>query len=276
MKQYAWINVESMKKEINIRANNLIIIYANNYTLSIKVFNNDEIIVEKGCFAIIEKHSRFILQINKFNGGTPYEYVELDKNDIDNVLKIMDPMYNLYKPRTESGLKIEKRVSLIRCDAIATSLFCKVKENKNERLRAYEIACLLSMSDEPDKVYISLSRSATVYFCDVVRKLIENNIEKKWQLSLISHEMNLSEVTIRKRLESENTSFYQILLDVRMQKAAKLILKNDFQIGRVAKMVGMSSASYFIKVFSSYYGVTPKGYFRNHKEFAFDEPKINN
>ncbi|EGE1583189.1 TPA: AraC family transcriptional regulator [Escherichia coli] len=273
--QYSWKNMDSMREDINIRVNNFCIIYAFNCILNVKVYKEDteiseEVAVNRGQFLLLEKHSNVSLQIMKFTNEKPYEYLELHKEDIDNVLKIMEPMYNLDKPTTNGNTLLEKKTSIIDNDDISGAIFKKIKENDNARLRAYEIAYLFSMSREPDKLFVSLSRSATIFFCDVVRKLIESNTAKKWQLSLLSYEMNLSEITIRKKLESENTSFYQILLDVRMQKAAKLILKNDLQVSKVAKMVGISSTSYFIRIFNSYYGVTPKNYFMYHKGIVFD------
>nr|WP_181876851.1 helix-turn-helix transcriptional regulator [Escherichia coli] len=68
----------------------------------------------------------------------------------------------------------------------------------------------------------------------------------------------MSEISVRKKLEAENTNFYQVLLDCRMAKAARLILDENNHINKITTMVGMSSASYFIKAFSSYYGITPK------------------
>ncbi|MCD3114176.1 helix-turn-helix domain-containing protein, partial [Salmonella enterica subsp. enterica serovar Enteritidis] len=63
----------------------------------------------------------------------------------------------------------------------------------------------------------------------------------------------------------ENTNFYRILLDARMQKAARLVLDSDTHINKVSYAVGMSSVSYFIKLFSDYYGLTPKQFHLKYK-----------
>ncbi len=69
----------------------------------------------------------------------------------------------------------------------------------------------------------------------------------------------------QKKLENENTNFYRILLDARMQKAARLVLDSDTHINKVSYAVGMSSVSYFIKLFSDYYGLTPKQFHLKYK-----------
>ncbi len=257
----------SMTEDLNIRSNKFVIIFANNCNI---IISNTMERIEKGQIVLFERNINITLKITKFTDDAPYEYIELEKEDTDNVLKIMEPMYSLSQPDT-IPCDLVKRIFIIDDDITAHYLFDKIKQNKNIRLKAYEIACLLSMTEEVDKVFVSLARSATLLFCDKIRKLIESDTAKKWQLSLISDEINISEVAIRKKLENEQTRFYQLLLDVRMQKAAKLILKNDLQIGKISKLVGISSVSYFIKVFRTYYGVTPKNYFSYHKEIIFND-----
>lgn len=257
----------SMTEDLNIRSNKFVIIFANNCNI---IISNTMERIEKGQIVLFERNINITLKITKFTDDAPYEYIELEKEDTDNVLKIMEPMYSLSQSDT-IPCDLVKRIFIIDNDITAHYLFDKIKQNKNIRLKAYEIACLLSMTEEVDKVFVSLTRSATLLFCDKIRKLIESDTAKKWQLSLISDEINISEVAIRKKLENEQTSFYQILLDVRMQKAAKLILKNDLQIGKISKLVGISSVSYFIKVFRTYYGVTPKNYFSYHKKIIFND-----
>lgn len=255
-----------MMKDLNIRSNKFIIMFANNCDI---IFSNNMECVKKGQIVFFERNLniQITIKITDFTNHSPYEFIELEKEDIDNVLKIMEPMYSLSQPEPN----IPKRSFIIDNNIIAHYLFNRIKQNKNLRLKAYELACLLSMVEEVDHVFVSLARSATIHFCDRVRKLIESDTAKKWQLSLISDAMNISEIAIRKKLENEQTSFYQILLDVRMQKAAKLILKNKLQIGLISKMVGISSVSYFIRVFRSYYGVTPKNYLLYHKGIIFND-----
>ncbi|EDM0535019.1 AraC family transcriptional regulator, partial [Salmonella enterica subsp. enterica serovar Typhi] len=129
----------------------------------------------------------------------------------------------------------------------------------------YEIACLFSKVNNIEQLYTSLCISVSRSFSDIVRKTIDNDISTKWRLKTLSEKLNLSEVTIRKKLENENTNFYRILLDARMQKAARLVLDSDTHINKVSYAVGMSSVSYFIKLFSDYYGLTPKQFHLKYK-----------
>lgn len=122
-------------------------------------------------------------------------------------------------------------------------------------------------------LFASLCVSASSYFTDRVRKIIESDISKKWRLSHISDSLNISEIAIRKKLEAEEISFNQILIDTRMQKAVRFILEHNYHISKVPELIGMSSVSYFIKIFSNYYGVTPKQFYLYYKNQKFSKHK---
>ncbi|MCE9860034.1 helix-turn-helix transcriptional regulator, partial [Raoultella planticola] len=74
------------------------------------------------------------------------------------------------------------------------------------------------------------------------------------------------------KLDLENINFNQLVLDARMNRAIKLLLKSDKQIGVISSLVGYSSVSYFIKTFKDYYGITPKKFEIGLKEnFLFNK-----
>ena len=81
---------------------------------------------------------------------------------------------------------------------------------------------------------------------------------RKWKLSDFSEIFHISEISIRKRLELEKVNFNKLVLEVRMNCAAKLIIRSEQQISMIANSVGYASVSYFIKTFKEYYGITPK------------------
>lgn len=104
----------------------------------------------------------------------------------------------------------------------------------------------------------SLIASAAITFTDKVRSMIEKDTSRKWRINMIADEFNISEISVRKRLESEGMSFNNLLVDVRMNKAMQLLLENEQQIHQISKAVGILSPSYFIKSFKYHFGITPK------------------
>ncbi|HHS9596861.1 TPA: helix-turn-helix transcriptional regulator [Raoultella planticola] len=113
---------------------------------------------------------------------------------------------------------------------------------------------------------VSIYSSAAVSFSEKITQLLFTDLSKKWKLSDIADEMHISEISVRKKLEQESMNFNQLLLDVRMNRAAKYIVRSDYQIGIIASLVGYSSTSYFIKTFKDYYGITPKQFHLGIKE----------
>ncbi|EEZ5278409.1 helix-turn-helix transcriptional regulator [Escherichia coli] len=109
---------------------------------------------------------------------------------------------------------------------------------------------------------ISLAKN----FCDKIREIVEDQLERKWKVADLADIFYCSEVAIRKKLEKENTNFNQLMHDIRMKKAAKMILNTDCNVSRVASAIGISSTSYFIKQFKKFYGVTPKKYYLNLRQ----------
>ncbi|WP_460898830.1 helix-turn-helix transcriptional regulator, partial [Staphylococcus aureus] len=66
------------------------------------------------------------------------------------------------------------------------------------------------------------------------------------------------EVSIRKKLEKENNYFNNLILDIRMPHAARLITTTEKHINSISDGVGYVSTSYFIRYFKSYFCITPK------------------
>ncbi|HFW6344660.1 TPA: AraC family transcriptional regulator, partial [Escherichia coli] len=94
-----------------------------------------------------------------------------------------------------------------------------------------------SIVDNECDFFSSICVSTSISFTDKVKKIIECDFEKKWKLSDISEEMNMSEVAVRKNLENENITFQQVLLDSKMNYAAKLILNSKNHINNVSKLI---------------------------------------
>ncbi|HCA4490504.1 helix-turn-helix domain-containing protein [Escherichia coli] len=256
--------------KINIKINlyQYTIVYAKN---SIIVLNdkmrNESVTIPKGSVALLERGLKIYLNINRFSESSPYEIISLTDNKLQDVIKIFDLFYSVRVNKCKMSRGLYDKVFIIDGNYINRLLFdevrFKVKEGDEQYI--YELACLLSRVTNLQSLYNSLYVSASNFFTDKVRKIIEKDLSKKWRLSTISDELNISEVAIRKKLDSEGINFNQVLLDARMQAAVRLILNGEYHVNKISTLIGMSSTSYFIKIFSSYYGTTPKQFYLYHK-----------
>lgn len=117
---------------------------------------------------------------------------------------------------------------------------------------------MLSKATERDRLFKSFLITSAKSFSDQVKEIINENIGRKWRINDIAEMLNMSEVTVRKKLEMESTSFNCLLLDMRMSAAMQFIIYQGFHINKVSSILGFANPSYFIKIFKNYYGITPK------------------
>ncbi|GJH96767.1 hypothetical protein ECZC10_46150 [Escherichia coli] len=59
----------------------------------------------------------------------------------------------------------------------------------------------------------SILSSGVIKFSDKLIKVLEQDLSKRWRLERVAEIFNVSEISIRKRLNAEQTTFYQILLE---------------------------------------------------------------
>ncbi|EHV3136324.1 helix-turn-helix transcriptional regulator [Escherichia coli] len=249
--------IETRKK---LHTNDYILINSNGCHISI-TNGIKAITIKSNCFLLIEKR--------RLLTTAPYDCIELNQGDINNVIKIMSPFFYDGKLKSLGHTKknkTENYIFSIEKDKLSNELYKAIKSTNNYRLKLYKLACFLSKGQDPQRIFDALITSTTNLFSDRIRRIIDLDTSKKWKLSTIAKEICLSEISIRKKLSAENTSFCQILLEVRMKKAAMLILRNELQMSKISCMVGISSVSHFIKVFNLYYGLTPKKFLTRQKE----------
>lgn len=111
-----------------------------------------------------------------------------------------------------------------------------------------------------EKIVHSVVVSSAFSFTDKVRNLLSSDLSRKWRLNFVADVFNVSEITVRKRLEVEGTSFNTLLLELRMNHAMNLLQENEKQIHQISALIGINNPSYFIRLFKDFYGITPKQY----------------
>ena len=106
---------------------------------------------------------------------------------------------------------------------------------------------------------------------DFVKKLndcIVDNIHKKvLSVDFLARSMNMSRPTLYRKIKSITDRTPNELIGLaRLNQAATLLLKADYRVFEVAKMVGFNSPSTFGKAFLKLFKVTPTEYQRIHKK----------
>ncbi|ENM2139077.1 TPA: DNA-binding transcriptional activator AdiY [Escherichia coli] len=138
-------------------------------------------------------------------------------------------------------------------------------ESEKERTRALLFTVLSRFLDS--KKFLSLMMyMLRNCVSDSVYQIIESDIHKDWNLSMVASCLCLSPSLLKKKLKSENTSYSQIITTCRMRYAVNELMMDGKNISQVSHSCGYNSTSYFISVFKDFYGMTPLHYVSQHRE----------
>ncbi len=101
-----------------------------------------------------------------------------------------------------------------------------------------------------------------------INAYVKDNIRKKITLKEISEYLGYSPNYIG-QLYKKTTGVYltDYIIQVKMEYAKKLLRISQNQVGTVATMLGYADQAYFIRQFKESYGVTPKTFRDNIKNF---------
>ncbi len=78
-----------------------------------------------------------------------------------------------------------------------------------------------------------------------------------WQLNDLCVRLRTSESSLRRRLQAEQTSFRELLEEVRLGTGLSLLFETSWPIGRIAEAVGYQSQSRFGERIKARFGMTP-------------------
>ena len=238
-----------------IRFYNGAIIYLRNAQLLVKTIDGEGVNIPPESICYIEKNTVIDVTLNVLGKGVPYDIFHMDNKILSCICKVMEPL--LQSPHKVGPMR--SGVFNFMADKTDTEIFKIItEENIPHHRLIYNIAYLLSKVEDIESLVCSLSVSTDSTFTEKLKLIIESNLSKSWRLVDLARILHMSEVSIRKKLEKENNNFQNLILDIRMQHAARLITMSEKHINSISCEVGYVSTSYFIRNFKSYFGITPK------------------
>lgn len=95
---------------------------------------------------------------------------------------------------------------------------------------------------------------------ELVRAAMEAKIRETPTIGDVARTLGLSQRTLQRRLGDERVSFRDLLLDVRIATAQRMLERIDVNIGEIAAAVGFANVSTFSTAFSGKTGVTPTAF----------------
>ncbi len=141
------------------------------------------------------------------------------------------------------------------------ALFDGVSIADSHSLSLKEKLCisLLSLFRERERV-ISFLLTYLNTFTNKITGVMCVDLSRQWHLKDIADMIYASESLIKKKLKEEGTSFSEVLRNLRMESARRMIIENVHSVSVISQKCGYNSTSYFISAFKDYYGMTPTHY----------------
>lgn len=244
----------------NIKTYHCLMLCTKNGAVKISV-NGQHTLIPKGHIVFIEKYVN--MQMSLYDDHYPL-VVHLDENTVkfihEFLLSIVD--YSQLSPCKGAGYFIRKapEEDIKLFDKIKEKVdsdfdFIKMKSSINISMLPGVIQLILSFKSE---IINSISRQVKPNTRDKIIKIMSEDISKPWKVSMLSELLHVSEISLRKRLESEGVNFMGLLVNLRMMNSLRLLTMTDYSINKIAIKCGYNSTSYFIKIFKGYFGVSPK------------------
>lgn len=114
-------------------------------------------------------------------------------------------------------------------------------------------------SRHPNLIMLTQSHAASGW-AGKVYGILRRSIDQPPELEKVALELGIHTQTLRRRLDSEGTSFSEIKAFMRRDYALHLLGKQGLSIEEIAYRTGFSESSAFIRAFKTWTGVTPYTY----------------
>jgi signal transduction histidine kinase/ligand-binding sensor domain-containing protein/DNA-binding response OmpR family regulator len=146
----------------------------------------------------------------------------------------------------------------------------------NNLIESRKMLKLLYQKKMSLKTFELIPDSADEKLIDKILKIIDREIaNSNFGVEELSKNVGLSRTHLyRKVRELTNQSPVELIRNLRLGKAAKLLRENKFYVSEVAYMTGFTELSYFRKIFKDFYGVSPSDCARGIIPIAETEKSI--
>lgn len=105
------------------------------------------------------------------------------------------------------------------------------------------------------------------FMSQVLDKIEDNISNENFTIDALAIEMAMSRTVFYNKIRSLTTqSPIDLIIDVRMKKAASLLRENRYTIAEVAYLTGSTNPKYFSTAFKKYYGLTPSQYIEKNDD----------
>lgn len=189
--------------------------------------------------------------------------IRVGKSD-ENTEELMDEFLNLPQLNGASIVNLQFLVceifrSAFDDDVLYDNLFAIISSKNTAELKNIVIAAFAKEKIGQGDLEVIGNERIIRQICDI----IENEYASELYLDRVAELIYLSPAYISRIFKkSTGMNFVKYLNEVRLKKAAALLIEADYPINEISKMVGFSDVSYFCSCFKKKYGMTTVQYRR--------------
>ncbi|RBQ41205.1 helix-turn-helix transcriptional regulator [Escherichia coli] len=244
----------------NNRLKNDVFIFIKNKNVMLTINNRQQLCPDKNTLYYIAKGTIITIQSNKKSAYEIYNFSCSETSIIYRMLTSLAvcPQNNILSCKYDNSTYTENS-DYLKVDTCDGDLYIFRNLYHNISLLKKTYITLYFLSEHKQSNLSSFfQKKMNFSFSEKVKKILEEDLSISWRIADVSKVMLCSESTLRKKLLKENYTFNSMLLELRMNAAAIMILTTELHVNNIAKKVGYTGSSYFIKSFKDYYGITPK------------------
>ncbi|MBC2845086.1 helix-turn-helix domain-containing protein [Winogradskyella flava] len=122
---------------------------------------------------------------------------------------------------------------------------------------------------------MTTSNSSNSFLSEAKSIVLDNISNEQFGVSELAEEMNMSRSSLLRKIKKQTSlSASQFIRELRLQKAADLLLETELTASEISFEVGFSNPSYFTKCYREYYGYPP-GETKTKNEEEWDAEQKN-
>jgi len=211
----------------------------------------------------IKKYERFILniiEVDKDKFETNFANIFLESNV---ELEIINNLFKTSNSQLYSGafnLKISEKLRVLRNEIIKTpisgllnmeSLYLNILSQHLEQFH----------SEVNDNAIAATLSKSELQKIRLLTEFITKNPEIQHSINSLCTQITMSPAKLQEGFKAmHDTTVADFVRNVRIEKAEKLLVETDLNISEIVYTIGLTSRSYFCKIFKKKYNSSPKRY----------------
>lgn len=134
---------------------------------------------------------------------------------------------------------------------------CKLLDNRSKLWERFQSGVPLKIGSNLN----DFSAKDTEFICSLYEKFNEYLDNEEVDMELLAKEMGINRSLFFQKVKAlANDSPYELLKSYRLQRAAELLVKDEYNVNEVCMMTGFKSRTHFSRLFKEKYGVSPSKY----------------